>query len=260
MITQYYAKNLSDNIELLMNELSDDIKNVRKKSKMKVINHDNHEATSDPFSVDHVPQKNEAVIFMELLADEALLCDLDTMDKGMDELRDVLKQHLMNEQKVLTLVEHLRHCARDESIKCLLLQLVPCISHLEKRVHLKLFTILIEDGLSEYVCIVHENANGISSEKERIKLFTALVKKEIKTKILGGMCLPCQFKTLIETNTKSNKSQIGTISLENAKVRNAMKNLRNIIDICLSDNDNKTKYYPLQMITMMLRLFCTKKI
>ena len=67
---------------------------------------------------------------MELLTDESLIRDLDDMEKGMDELHDILKQHLRNDHEVLKLVEFLRHCARDESIRYLILQLVLCILHL----------------------------------------------------------------------------------------------------------------------------------
>lgn len=71
MITQNHANSLSDEIEKLMSELSEDVSNVRKESKIKVTCHDNQEAISDPFSMEHTPQHaSEATIFVELLIDE----------------------------------------------------------------------------------------------------------------------------------------------------------------------------------------------
>ena len=110
MITQNYIQHLSDEIDNVLNDLPDGVENVRKESKLKIISYDEQEAISDPFSIDHTPQNtNKAMMFMELLTDEAMLRDLDTMDKGMDELRDNLKEQLVNEQKVLNLVDRLRH-------------------------------------------------------------------------------------------------------------------------------------------------------
>ena len=44
---------------------------------------------------------------------------------------------------------------------------------------LKLFTLLIEDGMSEHMYDVNPNASDITSEKERINLFINLVGNEI---------------------------------------------------------------------------------
>ena len=243
MITENYTDNLKDKVNALLHQLSDDLENVRKESKLKIISDDSQEAASDPLSVDHVPQNTiEAIEFMELLTDESLLRDVDTMDKGLDELRDALKQHLTNEIKLTSLVDRLRHCTRDESIKYLLLQLVPCILHLETRVGLKLFTILLEDGLSEYMYGTHAQVNNINSEKERIKLFVNLIETEINTKILGDSRLPYQFKIPMEKNKSTSKSQIGTISLENTKVRSITEKLTSLIKICLSSDEKQSKW------------------
>ena len=69
------------------------------------------------------------------------------------------------------LVDNLRYCARDESITNLLLQLVPCILHLETIFGLKLLTILMEDWPLEHAHGVYPNVANVNSEKERIKIF-----------------------------------------------------------------------------------------
>ena len=73
----------------------------------------------------------------------------------------------------------LRHCTRDESIRCLLLQIVSCVPCLETRVGLKFYTILIEDRMSEHMHGVNPNVSDITSENERINLFINLVGNEI---------------------------------------------------------------------------------
>jgi len=219
MITKNYMQNLSNEINIIMNQLSDDIENVRNESKLKIINHDHQESTSDLLSIDYIPQNTvEALVFMELLSDECLLRDLDTMDKGMDELRETLRENLIKEKKSLILLDRLQYCKRDESITYLLLQLIPCILYLEARCGLKLFSILLEDGLSEYIYCVHPNIANENSKKERIKLFSNLVENAINTSILGDSRSPYQFNIPIEINQSTGKSQIGMISLENIKV------------------------------------------
>ena len=85
-ITQNYAQNLNNEIDSLLNQLYHGIENVRKELKLKFILHDCQESISDIFSIDHVAQNsNEAAMFMELL----VLRDLDSIDKGMDESRDI---------------------------------------------------------------------------------------------------------------------------------------------------------------------------
>ena len=59
--------------------------------------HNCQEDVSDKFSMCYVSQnENEALMLMELLTDEQTTIDLDTIDEGMDELRDVLKKNLIN--------------------------------------------------------------------------------------------------------------------------------------------------------------------
>ena len=84
-----------------MNQLSDNIENIRNESKLKIINHNHQESTSDLLSIDYIPQNTvEALVFMELLTDECLLRDLDTMDKRMDELLETLREYLIKEKKI----------------------------------------------------------------------------------------------------------------------------------------------------------------
>ena len=106
---------------------------------------------------------------------------------------------------------------------------------------------------------MHPNIANENSKKERIKLFSNLVENAINTSILGDSRSPYQFNIPIETNRSTGKSQIGTISLENTKVRTIIENLSSIINICISCENKKMKWF-----TMMndynhaLKILCTK--
>ena len=77
----------------------------------------------------------------------------------------------------------------------------------------------------------HPNVANENSEKERIKLFSNLVENAINTSVLGDSRLPYQFTIPIETNRSTGKSQIGTINLENTKVRSIIENLSYLISM-----------------------------
>ena len=63
--------------------------------------------------------------------------------------------------------------------------------HLEKRVGLNIFSILIEDGLSKDMSDMRLNVVDANSEKKRKKLFKNLVENQINAKIIGDSRLPC---------------------------------------------------------------------
>ena len=92
------------------------------------------------------------------------------------------------------------HYTRDKLISYLLLQFIPCILHLETRISIKLFTILLEDGLSDHLSGNHPITSEISSENERIARFVSLIKAIINTTILGDLYSLSQFHILIEIN------------------------------------------------------------
>ena len=98
MITRNHTEELRNEMMHIENQLSENVETVQKESKLKIKSYDNIEAVLDPLSIDFAPE-NEAVILIELLVDECVLRIIGKFDKGMEELRDVLKEHLNNEIK-----------------------------------------------------------------------------------------------------------------------------------------------------------------
>ena len=92
------------------------------------------------------------------------------------------------------------------------------------------------------MCCARPNVANENSEKERIKLFSNLVENAINTSVLGDSRSPCQFRIPMETNRSTGKSQIGTISLENTKVRSIIENLSDLISTCISCENKKLKW------------------
>ena len=96
MVRKATHSNLSNEINAIINQLSDNIENTRKESKIKIINHNNQDHISDPLSINHIPQNTiKALEFIELLTDKYLLRDLDIIDKGIDELCETLRDYLI---------------------------------------------------------------------------------------------------------------------------------------------------------------------
>ena len=56
------------------NQLSEDVENIEKESKLKITDYDSQEAVSNLLSIDYMPQNmKKAIIFIELLINECIL-------------------------------------------------------------------------------------------------------------------------------------------------------------------------------------------
>ena len=59
MITQNHAQHLNNEIDSLLNQLSHDMENAQKESKLKMILHDCQEPIFYPFSTNHAAQNKK---------------------------------------------------------------------------------------------------------------------------------------------------------------------------------------------------------
>ena len=102
--------------------------------------------------------------------------------------------------------------------------------------------ILIE-GLSNYQGKKFDHLDSIDSLKAREDLYVKEIEKEMRSSILGSYGSEAQWSLPLEKRTVEGEqiSEIGTISMENYKVRKCINNIDNIIDLSITDEERKNK-------------------
>ena len=137
-MTSSYKDQIEKEYEEMISNLSTSLEEIRQKSELKLITHDEIEKNSDPYSVDFVPKSvEEAAIFHDLLVEECILRNVDIIYKTTSTLQLELKDALIQEKHLSKLEGRLKHCTPDEGMCFLLLQWIPCILHMENRIGIK---------------------------------------------------------------------------------------------------------------------------
>ena len=77
-----------------------------------------------------------------------MLREINFIGKSIEELRSELKEELRRELKLKELQDKLNHLTLAEVVKFLMLQMKPCILHINARVRLKITTLIFQDSLS----------------------------------------------------------------------------------------------------------------
>ena len=115
----------------------------------------------------------------------------------------------------------------------LLLQWIPCIMHMENRVGIKILTMLLSEGLAHAKGGTQPSYQQ-ASVKAREHAFCASVNSIINNTILGSGFNKWQFSVPIEVSkTLGVGNIIGTISIENTKVRELVDNIDLLLTVCL---------------------------
>jgi hypothetical protein len=113
----------------------------------------------------------------------------------------------------------------------LILEMVPCCLHLETRVGLKSLTMLLIEGLSN--CAENKIFRNIPHERKRREGFIEAVQKYINEQILGDSDQAGEWRCPLEDQGK----KIGTICLDNNRVRLILNKLDGLVDICIPQGD-----------------------
>jgi hypothetical protein len=113
------------------------------------------------------------------------------------------------------------------------MQTIPCILHMEMRVGLKIFTMILIKGLAEAKAgrLFHDQ----TSEGKRIKLFIAEVERIMNEEILGEVSDKSSWMFPYDEKLK----KVGTVSLDNTKVRKLVAKMDQIINTCVTDADRQ---------------------
>ena len=73
-----------------------------------------------------------------------------------------------------------------EGVNFIVLQMIPCIMHMDTRVGLKILTVILQDGLSNRQGRMLERVNDINSEYQRKEVCCEGMNNVINTKVLGN--------------------------------------------------------------------------
>jgi hypothetical protein len=93
-------------------------------------------------------------------------------------------------------------------------QAIPCILHLENRTLIKLFILLLREGLSNAQGKLHEGTMSVSSMEGREAKFIEIISAIMNEEILGSVDNKAQWKMPTESN-RGESLKIGTINIEN---------------------------------------------
>ena len=118
-----------------------------------------------------------------------------------------------------------------------LIESVPCILHMENRVGLKIFSMLLMEGLSNTIHkLIFED---VQAEGGRIAAFMSSVHLICNTEIWGTDNNPWSWQIPYEKKEKKS----GAISLDNNKTRVLMSDLHKLIDVCVTGEDRQFKWH-----------------
>ena len=178
---------------------------------------------------------------MSLLFEEVLLFEMNFIGKLIEELRSEIKEELKRERTLKELQDKLNHLTPAEGVKFLMLQMTPCMSHMETRVGLKIMSLILQDGLSNAKGSLLPSTQNIRSEYQREQIYNKHIEGLFNTTILGNMINKYQHDLPLEDDPKGSSRIIGVINFENNKVRNIIQILEKIIDLSHVDVSVRNK-------------------
>jgi hypothetical protein len=242
------VNNLRLNLDSLQNEISHVIPNINQimnVSKMDLkedpramvdINQAN-----DPMSI-HFHYKSENISedtlfgFSNQISDELILRDIiphGTLESRVMKLKDCLTQEWL----IRTITASINHSEKTSDKSFLsLIDFVPCILHLENRTGIKIFSMILREGLQN--SLNKSIYPTIRSQQMRIEKFLTDIAEVCNKKIWGTDFRPSSWKVPYDNKEKV----IDDITLDNNKTRELCINLKIIIRICICDEDRQAKW------------------
>ncbi len=142
-----------------------------------------------------------------------------------------LQQAFIMEHQYWNLGEALAECDEERANIIALINNVPCILHLENRTGLKIFTSVVQKGLSR--ALYGDIFPHIHDDARCFDAFFSELNRIVCTKILGSMENPSQW----ECPCDRSKRELGIICLDNNKTRKVVNGLDLIIDFCIAPTE-----------------------
>ena len=127
-------------------------------------------------------------------------------------------------------------CERPAAALFLLMETIPCILHMEMRVGIKILTMILIEGLAE--AKAGTLFNNQPSEAKRVQLYIDSIETIMNQRVLGQVSDAASWKFPYDETTK----KLGTISLENTKVRKVVEQMDDIINASTTDADRQLRW------------------
>jgi hypothetical protein len=190
----------------------------------------------DKQSIHYGPQSaTEKLHFSMLVNCELALRALPTCN-NMTIRRECLRVELTKEHRLCELEVELKTNERHEGALFLLMSTIPCILHMEMRVGLKILSVLIMKGLSE--AKAGRLYSELRSENGRVEAYIKEVEHIVNSQMLGNTTDKSIWKCPYDTKDK----KLGTILLENGKVRQILDKFGLLIDASVPNLDRMHKW------------------
>jgi hypothetical protein len=217
-------------------------KEIQKNTKLKLFEDTGDiRAAEDKYSIDYNPQTIADVdSFNVFLSHEARLRRIFSWSTWRA-LRNELKARLRAEKSLEKLLGSFEHIKKKEDVLYFIQQAIPCILHLENRTLLKLFLLILRDGLSNAQGRLHQNTMNIASMQGREVKFIEEISRVMNEEILGSVDNVAQWKLPTESNRGENL-KVGTLNIENYRGRKIMENFSALVDQCIVEDDKRQKW------------------
>jgi len=145
--------------------------------------------------------------------------------------QQLLRQALIMEHQYWDLGDALVACDGERANIIALINNVPCILHLENRTGLKIFTTVVQKGLSRALSgNLFQETHDVG---RRFDMFFAQLNRVVGTQILGSVENPSQW----ECPCDRSRRELGIICLDNVKTRKVVNGMDAIIELCISADD-----------------------
>jgi len=238
IVTDEVLASMTEDLSLLQATLGDYIKELPGRSQLEddtdPNNNDGRENQKmNPKSIWFEPtNREETRTFSELVNAELILRN-EVPVVSLSARREQLRLCLGNEWALCKLQEEVTACDRPQEALFLLMNTIPCILHMEMRVGLKILTMLILEGKS-----VAETTGPEIGASRRVDEYMALVQKTVNETILGTVTEPTHWIIPWDRTTK----KLGSISMENGRVRKILSSIDVLIDISIADEARRAPW------------------
>ena len=187
-------------------------------------------------SIDYVPASmDESIESMQDVVKEMELRKLPTVNKTVNQMRNEIRECLVSEEEMTRLVGQLNQAETRADAMEKIMQYVPCILHAENRIGIKIFTMFLQEALSNAQGdLINMGWDENSNLKQREQMFIEYVEKEVCNNMLGSDGNVAQWKVPVVSKKGQQAQEIGIINMENYHMRSIIEQLDSLIDKCIT--------------------------
>ena len=177
---------------------------------------------------------------MQNIVQEMNIRSLSTADKTVAQMREEVRSHLSAEAEMSELIEFIDEEGMRSDIMKHMLRYVPCVMHCENRCGIKIKEMLLVEGISNAqgdLISIDENGEHDTVSKQE-NAYINNVQKYLNNEVLGSEGNKAQYKIPTEKRKGESTRRIGTIKMENYRMRKIINKLDKTIKMSVANNDS----------------------